>query len=100
MKETGLDNFGAEYKRTDYDFHFRWLDQDNCICNICHGTGAKIEFEYITRDYRSAKTKKICKTLQAHRHSFWICPECLNNMMNQRSFNYIKFNLKTIKENE
>lgn len=44
MKETGIDNFGAEYKRTEKDFNFRWLEQDNGICNICHGTGAKIEF--------------------------------------------------------
>ena len=81
MIDKGVDRLGCEYKRTSNDFHFRWLEQDNCICNICHGTGAKIEFEYVTRDYESNRKKgKICATLQAHGHSFWICPECLNNL--------------------
>ena len=69
---------GWEYKRAGNDFRFRWLEQDNCVCSICHGTGAKIEFEYVTRNYESARRKgKICKNLQAHEHSFWICPICL-----------------------
>ena len=81
MIETGKDHYGAEYKRTSNDFGFRWLEQDNCACGICHGIGAKIEFEYVTRNYESARRKgKICSTLQAHRHSFWICPTCLTNL--------------------
>lgn len=85
MTEQGTDSYGAEYKRTSNDFHFRWLEQDNCVCGICHGTGAKIEFEYVTRNYESARRKgKICKTLQAHGHSFWICPTCLTNL-NQKA---------------
>ncbi len=79
MTEIGIDNLGAEFKRTSNDFHLKWLEQDNCICNICHGTGAKIEISYITRDYVSNRTKKICKTLQAHEHSLWICFKCLTN---------------------
>lgn len=86
MIEQGNDRYGAEYKRTDNDFHFKWLEQDNCVCNICHGTGAKIEFRYITRDYASDRQKnKICKTLQAHEHSFWICPKCLDNLNTKKS---------------
>lgn len=78
MTEQGTDRYGAEYKRTSNDFHFRLLEQDNCVCSICHATGAKIEFEYVTRNYESARQKgKICKSLQAHAHSFWICPICL-----------------------
>ena len=78
MTEQGTDRYGAEYKRTSNDFHFRILEQDNCVCSICHGTGAKIEFEYVTRNYESARKKgNICKSLQAHAHSFWICPICL-----------------------
>ena len=78
MTEQGTDRYGAEYKRASNDFCFRVFEQNNCICSICHGTGAKIEFRYITRDYASDKQKnKICKTLQAHEHSFWICPFCL-----------------------
>ena len=81
MIEQGIDCYGAEYKRTSNDFHFRKLLQDNCVCSICHGTGAKIEFEYVTRNYESARKKgKICKTLQAHGHSFWICNICLTNL--------------------
>ena len=62
MIDQGKDRYGAEYKRTSNDFHFRRLEHDNRICSICHGTGAKIEFEYVTRNYESAKQKgKICK---------------------------------------
>lgn len=80
MIESGTDWLGAEYKRTDHDFMFRHLQQDNCCCSVCHGTGAKWELGYVTRNYRSPRTKKICKTLQAHEHSFWICQRCLDNM--------------------
>lgn len=84
MIDQGKDRYGAEYKRTSNDFHFRRLEHDNRICSICHGTGAKIEFEYVTRNYESAKQKgKICKNLQAHRHSFWICPTCIENLVNK-----------------
>lgn len=81
MIQMGKDHYGAEFKRTSNDFRFRWLEQDNCVCGICHGTGAKIEFGYVTRDYESAKQRgRICKNLQAHGHSFWICPTCLTNL--------------------
>lgn len=78
--EHGTDDFGAEYKRTQNDFHLRFLTQENCVCGICHGCGAKWEFRYVTRNYKSPRTGKICKTLQAHEHSFWLCPKCLENM--------------------
>lgn len=81
MTESGTDRYGAEYKRTSNDFHFRLLEHDDCVCSICHGTGAKVEFRYVTRNYESARRKgKICKTLQAHEHSFWICPVCVENL--------------------
>lgn len=81
MTEQGTDAYGAEFKRTSNDFHFRWLEQNNCVCSICHSTGAKIEFRYVTRNYESPRRKgKICKNLQAHGHSFWICPKCLDNL--------------------
>jgi len=82
--EKGVDEYGAEFKRTHNDFCFRKLKQDNCICSICHGTGAKIAFEYVTRNYESARKKgKICDTLQAHRHSFWICQRCIDNLVSK-----------------
>ena len=81
MTEHGVDWLGAEYKRTEHDFSFRCLEQDDCCCSICHGIGAKWEFRYVTRNYQSPKTKKICKTLQAHERSLWICPMCLENMV-------------------
>ena len=83
MTEQGTEAGGWEYKRTSNDFHFRRLEHDNCVCSICHGNGAKIEFEYVTRNYQSPRTKKICKTLQAHGHSFWICPTCIKNMVSK-----------------
>ena len=82
MTEQGVDRYRAEYKRTSNDFHFRILEQDNCVCSICHGTGAKIEFGYVTRNYESARQRgRICKNLQAHGHSFWICPTCIDNLV-------------------
>ena len=83
MMEQGIDWLGVEYKRTANDFHLRRLKQENCCCSICHGIGAKWEFRYVIRNYASPRVKgKICKTLQAHERSFWICQECLDNMMN------------------
>lgn len=81
MIEKGVDNYGAEYKRTPNDFSFGLLTQENCVCDICHGTGAKWKFRYVTRNYKSDKTERICKTLQAHEHIFWICPKCLQNFI-------------------
>lgn len=80
MTEQGIDSFGCEYKRTEHDFVFRHIQQENCCCSICHGTGAKYKFRYVIRNYKSPRTAKICKTLQAHERSFWICQECLDNM--------------------
>lgn len=86
MTEQGTDRYGAEYKRTDNDFHVRYLEQDNCICSICHGTGAKIEVRYVVRNYESTRVKKkICKNLQAHEHSIWICPKCISNFKQKLS---------------
>ena len=83
MTDQGKDPFwDVEYKRTSNDFHFRRLEQSNCSCSICHGIGAVIEFQYVTRNYQSPRTKKICKTLQAHGHSFWICRKCIDNLVN------------------
>ena len=99
MTEQGTDIGGWEYKRTSNDFNFRWLEQSNCVCSICHGNGAKIEFEYVTRNYESDRRKgKICKTLQAHGHSFWICPTCLYNL-NTKAIK-VKQRLEADKENE
>lgn len=84
MTECGREKEGWEYKRTSNDFRFRLLEQNNCVCSICHGSGAKIEFEYITRDYGSTRKEgKICQNLQAHKHSFWICPTCYENLTKQ-----------------
>lgn len=47
MTEKGIDRYGAEYKRTNNDFHIRYLEQDNGICSVCHGTGAKIGIQYM-----------------------------------------------------
>lgn len=83
MNETGTDKYGSEFARSTEDFNFKKLTQNNCICNICHGTDAEIEFNYVTRDYSSKHSKRvICKTLQTHEHGFWICPKCLENLLN------------------
>jgi hypothetical protein len=78
--EKGVDGHGFDYKRAENDFGFRRLGAYSA-CSVCHGTGAIIEFSYVTRNYQSPRTKKICKTLQEHEHSFWICPACADNMI-------------------
>ena len=86
MTEQGTDRYGAEYKRTGNDFHVRYLEQDNGVCSVCHGTGAKIEIRYVVRNYGSARVKKkICKNLQAHERTLWICPKCINNFRQKLS---------------
>lgn len=86
MTEQGTDRYGAEYKRTDHDFRIMYLEQDNFICSICHGTGAKIEVQFVVRNYESARVKnKICKRLQAHERWIWICPKCINNFKQKLS---------------
>ena len=86
MTEQGTDRYGAEYKRTNNDFHVRYLKQDNGVCSVCHGTGAKIEIRYVVRNYESAMVKKkICKNLQAHGRSLWICPKCIDNFKQKLS---------------
>lgn len=86
MTEQGTDRYGAEYKRTNNDFHVRYLEQNNCVCSVCHGTGAKIEIRYVVRNYESARVKKkICKNLQAHERSLWICPKCIDNFKQKLS---------------
>ena len=100
MIEKGVDHYGAEFKRTSNDFHFRKLEQDNCICSICHGTGAKIEFRYVIRNYESARRNgKICKELQAHERSFWICPVCIENLV-KKSDGLVKVLVNESQENE
>jgi len=84
MTETGVDRYSAEYKRSENDFRIKWLEQDNCVCSICHGTGAKVEIRYITRDYADRRGK-IQDELQAHEHSVWICRKCLANFNQKRS---------------
>ena len=83
---------GIEYKRTSDDFCFRWLEMD-CICSICNGIGARIEFTYVTRDYESASKKN----LQEHEHYFWICPACL--LMLDSKANAVKENVKHLFRN-
>lgn len=51
MTEQGTDVGGWEYKRTSNDFIFRWLEQSNCICSICHGIYyVSMQKRYVGRD--------------------------------------------------
>lgn len=86
MTEQGIDSYGAEYKRTDKDFNVRYIEQNNCVCSVCHGTGAKIEILYVVRNYESTRAKnKICKNLQAHERCIWICQACISNFKRKLS---------------
>lgn len=52
---------------------------DNCSCSICFRIGKVAKIEYYTQNYGSNKRKgKICKNLQKHPHSIWICEKCIS----------------------
>lgn len=71
----------------------------NCICSICHRLGRVAKLKWYTQDYASNKRKgKICKTLQKHPHSIWICEKCMNDFKSEwigstrgLGFSYQKF---------
>lgn len=55
---------------------------DNCCCSICFRICQVAKIEYYTQDYESNKRKgKICKNLQKHPHSIWICGKCINDFL-------------------
>lgn len=73
---------GWRYERCSSDFSFQKTNQGNCVCHICHGGPATHSFTYTERDFESDSVKgRICKKLQRHRKGFWICPECMDNMI-------------------
>jgi hypothetical protein len=85
-EQKGVDRLGTEYARASDDFKFTVLNGETHICSICHGTGAKLEIEGTIRDYASDKNPKhICKTLQKHSFSLWICPTCYETLKRARS---------------
>ena len=56
----------------------------NCCCDICFRLGRVMKVRYYVQDYRSNKRKdKICKTLQKHPRSIWICERCYNDFKSE-----------------
>ena len=56
-------------------------DHDNCLCNICHRPRKVLILKYYTKDYASnTRPGKICKTLQVHPHTIWVCKKCLEDL--------------------
>jgi len=52
----------------------------NCCCSICFRLGRVAKIKYYTQNYASNKRKgKICKRLQKHPHSIWICEKCMDD---------------------
>lgn len=61
-------------------FRIEVSEYPNCCCNICHRLSHVAKIEYYTQDYGSNKRKgKICKKLQKHPHSIWICEKCMDD---------------------
>ena len=59
-------------------------ENTNCSCQICFRLGRVAKIQYYTQNYGSNKRKgKICKTLQKHPHSIWICEKCLNDFKSE-----------------
>ena len=65
-------------------FSIEISEATNCCCNICFRIGRVAKIEYYTQNYGSSKRKgKICKTLQKHPHSIWICEKCYNDFKSE-----------------
>ena len=81
---------------------------DNCCCNICFRVGKVAKIKYYTHNYGSNnRPGKICKNLQKHPHSIWICQKCMEDFRSEwnRStrglgFEYPKFYGKQAEEGE
>ncbi len=62
-------------------FEIHYKKATNSCCSICFKLGKVMTVSWYTQDYRSNKRKgKICKTLQKHPHSIWICDKCLKDL--------------------
>ena len=56
----------------------------NCSCNICFRVGRVAKIKYYTQDYGSNKRPgKICKRLQKHSHSIWVCEKCMEDFKSE-----------------
>lgn len=56
----------------------------NCCCSICFRLGRVAKIKYYVQDYASNKRKgKICKTLQKHPRSIWVCEKCMNDFRSE-----------------
>lgn len=75
----------------------------NCCCNICFRTGRVMKIKYYVQDYASNKRKgKICKTLQKHPRSIWICERCYNDFKSEfvRSTRGLGFSIRNFEETD
>ena len=78
-------------------------EHTNCCCNICFRTGRVMKIKYYVQDYASNKRKgKICKTLQKHPRSIWICEKCYNDFKSEfvRSTRGLGFSIRDFEETD
>lgn len=55
-------------------------------CSVCfkHVDKKIVKLKWYTQDYASNKRKgKVCKTLQKHPHSIWICDKCIEDLKSE-----------------
>ena len=56
----------------------------NCTCSVCFCQARVAKLKWYTQDYASNKRKgKICKNLQKHPHSIWICEKCMQDFKHE-----------------
>ena len=77
------------------------MGENGCTCSICRSVGRVTKIKWYEQDYESNKQKgKICKTLQKHTHSVWICEECMEDFRQewfyQRIRTFLDLNSTTI----
>ena len=57
---------------------------ENCCCNICFRVGKVAKIKYYIQDYGSNKRPgKVCKNLQKHPRSIWICEKCMEDFKSE-----------------
>lgn len=61
-------------------FEITYSEANNCGCGICFKLNHVMRVKWYTQDYASEKTGKICKNLQKHPHSLWVCRDCYRDL--------------------
>lgn len=64
------------------NFCFERTISEYAQCDCCHKVSGVVKIHYTVRNYES-KTGRLCKKLQAHRRSYWLCRDCFGELLTE-----------------